>query len=129
MFRLVCAIWCGSSRPVLQLSACAAQISRVVNSSPHPGPHPSPKRASSSPEPHALIEERLALLEAEGLEATAWDTLYAGCVYSRKLGDKKGASAWASRAANLARLALGRDSLEFQKYAEHVSSRHVGKKK
>lgn len=69
------------------------------------------------------------MLQAEGLEAKAWDTLYAGCVLSRKRGDKKGASAWASRAADSARLALGRDSLEFQKYASYVSSRHAAKRK
>ena len=53
-----------------------------------------------------------------------WDTLYAACAHCRDtLGDKVAASAWASRAAENARFALGRDSLEFDKYSSCVPGR------
>ena len=74
----------------------------------------------------ALVEERLALMQVEGLDATSWDTLHAACAYCRSIGDKVGASSWAGRAAENARLALGRDSEEFQKYASLIGSRRGG---
>lgn len=70
-----------------------------------------------------LVEERLQLMDDEGVGGTAWDTLYAGCAYSRSIGDKFAATRYASRAAESARLALGRDSAEFQKYASFIGSR------
>ena len=77
---------------------------------------------------HLLVEERLSLLQAEGLDFTH-DTLYAACAYSRSVGDKAAASAWASRAAENARVALGKDSLEFNKYAAFIGSRRAAKGK
>mmetsp|Transcript_16432 Transcript_16432/g.42160 ORF Transcript_16432/g.42160 Transcript_16432/m.42160 type:complete len:104 (-) Transcript_16432:185-496(-) len=77
----------------------------------------------------ALVEERLALLEAEGLGSMAWDTFYAGCSYSRSIGDKVAASTWASRAADAAKVALGCDSDEYQKYAAYVGNRRATKSK
>ena len=71
----------------------------------------------------ALVEERLALMDEEGVGGTGWDTMYAACAYSRSIGDKVAATKWASRAAENARLALGRDSDEFQKYAGYIGSR------
>lgn len=71
----------------------------------------------------ALVEERLSKMHAEGLDVTAWDTLHAACAYCRSIGDKVGATSWASRAAENARMALGRDSEEFQKYAALIGSR------
>ena len=44
----------------------------------------------------------------------------------RSVGDKQAATLWAGRAAESARLALGRDSDEFQKYSASVGSRREG---
>ena len=75
----------------------------------------------------ALVEERIALMEEEGTDGTSWDTLYAACAYCRSIGDKVEASKWASRAADMARLALGKDSDEFQQYAAYIGRRSATK--
>ena len=75
----------------------------------------------------ALVEERLGLMTLEGTEHTSWDTLYAACAYCRSVGDKVEASQWASRAAEMARLALGKDSDEYQQYAACIGRRSGAK--
>ena len=75
----------------------------------------------------ALVEERIALMEEEGTDGTSWDTLYAACAYCRSIGDKVEASKWASRAADMARLALGKDSDEFQQCAAYIGRRSATK--
>ena len=89
---------------------------RALNGEQHRAASPAPLHDTHTPNVLLLIEERLALLEAEGLGATAWDTLYAGCAYSRSVGDKAAAGAWARRAADTACIALGGDSAEVEKY-------------
>ena len=102
------------------------QIRAAVNGNEHAPSVPGLPRARSNA--IVLVEERLSLLQAEGLDFTH-DTLYAACAYSRSVGDKAAASAWASRAAENARLALGKDSLEFNKYAALIGSRRAAKGK
>ena len=101
-----------------------AQISTLVNGAGQGTPGIARARSNAI----ELVEERLALLAAEGLDTTMWDTLYAGCAYSRSVGDRAAASDWAGRAAENARLALGKDSDEYQKYAALVGSRKADKK-
>ena len=64
----------------------------------------------------ALIEERLALLEEEGI-GTLWDTHYTAWAYHMNVGNEAEARRWAARAAVGAQVALGRDSADFLKYA------------
>ena len=64
----------------------------------------------------ALIEERLALLEEEGIHAH-WDTHYTAWAFHQNLGNEAEARRWAARAAMGAAVGLGRDSAEFLKYA------------
>ena len=68
-----------------------------------------------------LVKERLALLEEEGVH-TSWDTSYAAWAYCCSVGDKAEARKWACRAAESARIGLGRDSDEFIKYSAYVGS-------
>jgi hypothetical protein len=100
--------------------APSAQISVAVNSSERaPAAAGLPWARCNAV---ALVEERLALLDAEDLHFQH-DTLYAACAYSRSVGDKGAASAWASRAAENAERAMGKDSLEFCKYAALIGRR------
>ena len=71
-----------------------------------------------------LVEERLSLLAQDGIGNT-WDTMYAACAYSRSVGDRAQATHWASRAAASARVGLGCDSEEYQKYVALVGTRKV----
>ena len=68
-----------------------------------------------------MVKERLALLEEEG-EHTSWDTSYAAWADCCSVGDKAEARKWACRAAESARIGLGRDSDEFIKYSAYVGS-------
>ena len=68
-----------------------------------------------------MVKERLALLEEEGVH-TSWDTSYAAWAYCCSVGDKAEARKWACRAAESARIGLGRDSDEFIKYSAYVGS-------
>ena len=124
IFRLVRTTGWGSVRPVLRLSQCHAQISISVNGAGAAAATGLPRKQTDA---ISLVEERMALLDTEGLGATGWDTLYGGCAYSRSIGDRVSASAWASRAAEAARLALGQDSNEYQKYASYIGSRRKKK--
>lgn len=128
MFRRVLCHWVRHSvRPVLQLSILRdnQQIRATVNGDEQAPATPGLPRARSNA--IALVEERMDLLSAEGLDGAMWDTLYAACAYCRSVGDKEGASAWAARAAENASLALGKDSLEFNKYAAYIGSRRTAK--
>ena len=73
-----------------------------------------------------LVEERLRLLDQDGIGNT-WDTMYAACAYSRSMGDRAQATLWASRAAESARVGLGCDSEEYQKYVALVGTRRANK--
>ena len=63
-----------------------------------------------------IVIERLALLQKEGGLGTAWDTMGAAMSYLSFSGDARGAAQWAARAAACASLALGRSSVEFERY-------------
>ena len=63
-----------------------------------------------------LVEERLSLMEAEGMLPLAWDTLWAASEACELRGDAKAAGRWARQAAECARLALGVDSDEVEQY-------------
>ena len=64
----------------------------------------------------ALVEERLALLDQEGLY-TNWDTYAVAMSFLKLCRDESGAQVWAARAAECARCALGDDSEEFLRYS------------
>ena len=70
----------------------------------------------------SLVEERLKLMEEEGIGGTSYDTIFAASAYCRLVGDRASASLWASRAADCARLALGCDSEEFVKLTSLVGN-------
>jgi hypothetical protein len=65
----------------------------------------------------ALIEERIILMEQEGMGALVWETQWAAREHCERIGDKTGARRWAQRAAESARHALGVQSEEFERYS------------
>ena len=67
-----------------------------------------------------LIEERLRLMEGEGLQSMAWETHYGACAHCTAMGDRQGAAKWAARAAESAALAMGRVSEEHVRFAALV---------
>ena len=79
----------------------------------------------------ALVEERLSLLEKEGgvHAARAWSTLEAAARLCNMLGDAAEAGRWNAKAAKCALLALGRDSVDFARYAELMRAGSAGGKK
>lgn len=105
------------------------QLSRAVNGDMVAGgPQNFNRKRTKAVE---LCNERIELMEIEGVGGTCWDTLYAACSYCRSVGDKQLASSFASKAAESARHALGKDSQEYQKYASYIGTRKAdaGKKK
>lgn len=72
--------------------------------------------ASSASVVEGLVQERLALMEAEGMAPLAWDTLWAASEDCQLRGDSDAARQWASLAAECARLALGDESDEVARY-------------
>jgi hypothetical protein len=63
-----------------------------------------------------LVEERLTLMEEEGMSALAWDTLWVGSEACQLGGDAAAAKQWSARAAECARLALGSESDLVERY-------------
>jgi hypothetical protein len=76
----------------------------------------------------ALLEERLALLDADGQGGRSWDTLEALHRFCSEMGDEVLAQRYAARAAQSARMALGEDSVEYVKYAKLSGGDHTMKR-
>ena len=74
----------------------------------------------------ALIEERLALLEAEGEAALSWDTLECGSRHCLAMGDAVASKKFGARAAECARLALGTQCDEFESYLKLSGGNEAG---
>ena len=106
-FSCTCADMCGASRSKVAASderqARIAALAARIQATPCPT------------DCVALVEQRLALMEAEGM-VTAWDTMGAAMSYCRFTAQPKAAAQWAARAASCAALALGRDSEEYAMY-------------
>lgn len=69
-----------------------------------------------------LVCEQLELMEVEGLDALAWDLLWAASEHCRARNDQVDAVKWAARAAECARLALGEASDEHERYHRRATA-------